>query len=301
MNIKQALARLLRALPISSEYLGPPKGVKRYSDSYPYKQEQISLCRESQTATVSAFPFVGQKNYTSEVIYTVSNPPAKLYTDSLNRFCSWKSPEAKVSIHQNARIWGKNGELISDSDYLIEESVNRFHLLTSERMQILKKLFLGQCKRLDKTAAIIGGKISQGGYYHWLIDTLPRIEILKMAGIPFDFLYAGPITSSFQVDTLKSLGFPKEKILRVTDRFHVKFQKVLLPSFPSKGLDFSPWALDCLKFAFLKSSPTRQDRKIYVSRSKAARRRVMNENVIKPLLEKHSIDYICQVIHFEML
>ncbi|WP_071455509.1 glycosyltransferase family 61 protein [Gloeomargarita lithophora] len=130
---------------------------------------------------------------------------------------------------------------------------------------------------LENTIAVLG--IGGGGmnYYHWLTDVLPRINLLKYGGIwdKIDYFLIDEPSPKMAIG-LDILGIPLAK------RIYTRFDRVL-----SSPLVIAPqflraqprWRIDFLRETFLPHRDTNYSKieKIYISRSKASRRRILNE------------------------
>lgn len=132
----------------------------------------------------------------------------------------------------------------------------------------------------EKTIAVLG--IGGGGmnYYHWLVDVLPRIHLLKHGHI-------WPKIDSFLVDepspklaiTLDILGIDASQIIYTYHYLTLASPLVIVPQFPQAQYR---WRIDFLRETFLPHRDTTASKieKIYISRSKASRRRVLNEAAV---------------------
>jgi len=132
----------------------------------------------------------------------------------------------------------------------------------------------------EKTIAVLG--IGGGGmnYYHWLVDVLPRIHLLKHGHI-------WPKIDSFLVDepspklaiTLDILGIDASQIIYTYHYLTLASPLVIVPQFPQAQYR---WRIDFLRETFLPHRDTTASKieKIYISRSKASHRRVLNEAAV---------------------
>ena len=130
---------------------------------------------------------------------------------------------------------------------------------------------------IEKTLAVLG--IGGGGmnYYHWLTEVLPRIHLLKQGHI-------WPKIDRFLVDepsaklaiTLEILGVAPSQIIYTHRYITLASPLVFMPQF----LRFQyRWRIDFLRETFLPYRDVNASKidRIYISRSKASRRRVLNE------------------------
>jgi tetratricopeptide (TPR) repeat protein/capsular polysaccharide biosynthesis protein len=147
-------------------------------------------------------------------------------------------------------------------------------------------------EKIDGKAAILS-VLSGNVYFHWMVDLLPRIEILRRGGIrldQIDWFVVNNYQSRFQKETLTALGIPPEKILASDRHPHIQAEELIVPSFGSHLGWLQPWGLKFLREVFLtpkvlskKGFPER----IYISREKAKYRRVLNEGEVQEILSQY--------------
>ena len=147
-------------------------------------------------------------------------------------------------------------------------------------------------EKIDGKAAILS-VLSGNVYFHWMVDLLPRIEILRRGGIKLDridWFVVNNYQSQFQKETLTALGIPPEKILASDRHPHIVAEELIVPSFGSHLGWLQPWGLKFLREVFLtpkvlskKGFPER----IYISREKAKYRRVLNEGEVREILRQY--------------
>jgi capsular polysaccharide biosynthesis protein len=144
-------------------------------------------------------------------------------------------------------------------------------------------------EQIDGIVAVLSS-LSGNIYFHWMVDLLPRIEILRRGGInldQIDWFLVNNYQSRFQQETLRALGIPQEKILASDRHPHLVAKELIVPSFGSHLGWLQPWGLKFLREVFL--TPKIQSQKdfserIYISRENAKYRRVLNEPEVKELL-----------------
>jgi len=139
-----------------------------------------------------------------------------------------------------------------------------------------------------RVAALTG--LSGHNYFHWMVDILPRLDLLRQSGIAWDAIDKFWINSAmqpFQQQTLKALGIPLDQILMSDRHPFIQADSLIVPSFAGHLGWIEPWALEFLRQAFLPlaTSPAALPKRIYISRAQAHHRRVLNETaVIQQLL-----------------
>ncbi|MGB3557166.1 MAG: tetratricopeptide repeat protein [Geitlerinemataceae cyanobacterium] len=146
-------------------------------------------------------------------------------------------------------------------------------------------------ERIEGTVAVLTG-LSGNVYYHWMVDILPRLEILRRSSIDWDeidWFLVNSVEKPFQRETLRKLGVPDDKILESDRHPHIQADRLIVPSFGGHLGWITDWTLKFLRQSFLPqktSSIEKYPQRIYISRSSARYRHLLNESEIIKLLEK---------------
>jgi tetratricopeptide (TPR) repeat protein/capsular polysaccharide biosynthesis protein len=144
---------------------------------------------------------------------------------------------------------------------------------------------------IEGTVVLLSG-LAGHVYYHWMIDILPRIEILRRSGIDLnriDWFVVNNFDRPFQRETLNLLGIPAAKIIPSDRHSYLQAQELIVPSFPGY-LDWVP--LETIKFLrqiFLPQIDLAHHRYpdlVYISRAQARGRQVINEQEVTNLLQQ---------------
>ncbi|MFM9268115.1 tetratricopeptide repeat protein [Tychonema sp. BBK16] len=144
-------------------------------------------------------------------------------------------------------------------------------------------------KQIAGSVAVLSG-LSGNVYFHWMVDVLPRIELLRRSGrdlAEIDWFLVNSYQHQFQRESLRILGIPEEKVLESDRLPHIQATELIVPSFAGYLGWPSGWAIDFLRREFLKGiiSSYNYPKRIYISRSKARYRRVLNEPDVVEVLE----------------
>ena len=145
-------------------------------------------------------------------------------------------------------------------------------------------------EQIDGKVAILS-TLSGNVYFHWIIDLLPRIEILRR-GVnlaEIDWFVVNNDRQPFQQETLTALGIPENKIMASDRHPYIQAKELVVPSFASYLGWLQPWGLKFLRQVFLTDkilSKSGFPERIYVSRDNARYRRVLNEAEVRETLEK---------------
>ena len=165
-------------------------------------------------------------------------------------------------------------------------------------------------KQIDGSVAVLSG-LSGNVYFHWMVDVLPRIELLRRSGrdlAEIDWFLVNSCQHEFQRETLRILGIPEEKVLESDRLSHIQATELIVPSFAGYLGWPSGWAIDFLRREFIKEiiPGSSYPKRIYISRSKARYRRVLNEEDVVEVLERsgfvsilpESMSLVEQIAHF---
>lgn len=209
---------------------------------------------------------------------------------------SWQ-PEIAVTLLSNVTLLGNSGALVQH-DRVITESVfdqRRLSLSPAWRMPALMVP-----KRLKGTAtAIFHLPWAETSNYHWFFDCLPRLYALAQT-------QPGPVTfltnrklPAFQEETLRFVlqDLPGFIVKTIGKTEKITCENFLLPAFVvHKGGGFLPReAGDFVRENILKGygiGPRNPTRRIFISRSRAGKRRILNETELHPILEKLGFEIV---------
>lgn len=204
------------------------------------------------------------------------------------------SPETYLAILPNGRAWGDlyTSVIWSENNTLLGD-------LSTGNVPFLFALDkLPPVHKIEGTVAFIS---TLGGdtYYHWWVDILPRLELLRRSGIDWDKIdkfVINNVRHPFQNDIIDTLNIPRGKLITSLEYPHIQATQLLVPSVTSSTEKwFGPfiegppkWVCDFLRERFtsladLSGSETPE--RIYISRRKAKVRRFINEDEISTLLE----------------
>jgi capsular polysaccharide biosynthesis protein len=127
-----------------------------------------------------------------------------------------------------------------------------------------------------------------GVYFHWLLELLPRLGLLKAQGLlPSDFRCLVSRTSSFVTDSLREAGVPPERVQVIEPGFQYHTERLLTTSdlFPQGMITtLAPW----LRETFLGSEASihRTSPLIYITRRDSGLRTVEDEASLIAIVEE---------------
>ncbi len=188
----------------------------------------------------------------------------------------------------NARVY-EDGHIITYDNFLLEDTVIKYPEKPLSEYHMLHRNELPKAHHFKGKLAIIASPGSQC-YYHWMFQILPRLKILKDLHIEYDALYIEPLSHPFQLETLAKIGIDNKKIVFAKPNSQIIADVLLVPSIAIKepSFAFPQWVIDFLRSEFLDATNLekyKNSKKIYISRSKAASRRIVNEGEVIKFLE----------------
>lgn len=130
-------------------------------------------------------------------------------------------------------------------------------------------------------------------FHHWMIDLLPRLGLVRRAGYPldeFDHVIVNHQGRRFQLESLARLGIPRERLVPATPDLWVRADQLVVPSLKRSNQTLPAADVAFLRQTFLPAPPpASRGRRIFLSRSDAAYRRLHDEAALRPLLA--SLDF----------
>jgi hypothetical protein len=204
-----------------------------------------------------------------------------------------------ISEVHNAQLVGskavgfdQQGNIISSSTLPPKEHLqHRYEGGLPVNTLLIKHLPTPKTKQLDIACSLVNHWSKN--YYHWIIDSLTRIEGIeyyqKQTGCkPLIIIDNNPY--SWQVESLKVLGYSSDDYIQ-WNCAKANVKKLILPSFRRQGEWVSPSALHWLRQRILNNLPLSNTSNstyspfIYISRIKASGRRVINEDEVMEFLK----------------
>lgn len=218
----------------------------------------------------------------------------------------YKEPEGYVSELSNIFLYTDSGLLRYNNKIIIESAFDKIRLVKTKNVF---KTSLGLKYKINRNlkknicTSFIHQPWSNTSNYHWIIDCLSRIYLMKDYFEEEVTVILNKDIKDFQLQTLKFCLPIKWKLYKVDDEEIYEIDSFIFPSFViqhnSGFLNIK--ILDFIKTKILKGYNTqinsKHNRKIYISRSNAKLRKIINEDQLIELLKKYNFE----VIHSENL
>jgi hypothetical protein len=188
---------------------------------------------------------------------------------------------------KNVNFWGRYGGSIVTADNVLLADLSP-EVWGIANHPIFSQFRLPKPRMLEGRTAVAVTPEAPGNYYHWLIDLLPRLCLIRsVEGFePFDYLLVNGSRAPYEEISLRALGVPLEKISYVDGHDRFQIEKVTIPSMDHHSKVIAPWKVQTL-CAVRDSMPRTagaRPRRLYISRKSAAVRRVVNEPELANIL-----------------
>ncbi|MBP1966970.1 glycosyltransferase family 61 protein [Paenibacillus aceris] len=204
----------------------------------------------------------------------------------------FKQRNGIVDIIPQGIIYGTKPDVMTPDHKLVWSHSREKHKLPEEH-SIFQLDRLPALKQTSSIIALLSIKDS-GIYYHWMMDVLPRLHMLKVCGIkPDQYVINGTKIAPFQYETLEALGIPKDKVIESHEGLCLQAKQLVIPYF-TRGIR-PKWAADFLKQELMinkKIKPVQGYERLFISRSKARKRMLLNESDIYDTLEPYGFQYV---------
>lgn len=169
----------------------------------------------------------------------------------------------------------RTGQLLSEASQVLDLPVAGHP--TFQRLRLPPRTQLA-----GRTLLLAAGH--SGNFYHWMLDTLPRLRLLQRSGIDlghFDHVILPGAAGEFVARTLARV--PELAATRhvLDDSTHFECEHLTWASNLHAVTDSSRWAVAYLRRTLLdRQKTTGPPRKLFLSRARATRRRLLNEEAI---------------------
>ena len=203
-----------------------------------------------------------------------------------------------TTVVDDGKIFTFNNEIISD--YLTFNSLSKFIFL-KKILLYSKYLFQIVFKRLSleniylSQNVIIVHNRNSIGYFHWLIDTLPKIIYLKKKYNNYIFILPNKLKKKIIISSLKKF---KVKFLFLKRKKNFTFKNLIYIGNLYQSGNPRYNILNKLRepLTFNKNN----FKKIYISRNKSERRKISNEKELLAILKKNNFKtYYLENVSFE--
>ena len=169
---------------------------------------------------------------------------------------------------------------------IIKESVYSMFKPNSFLLSFFKKIFLNKVKKIKGTCVVAHHSYYQN-YYHFLLEILPRLFLVKEQASTLKLIINKNIPS-FVREYIELFNF--KEIVFIEDTEVAFAEKLVFPSYSSRGLAYNETIInemsEWLRSKLFNLDNNAAPKKIFISREKARYRNTINEEEVFAILEK---------------
>lgn len=208
-----------------------------------------------------------------------------------------KFPDKFVLELEHARVY-EDGHIVTRDNFLLEDTVIKYPAKPLSEYHMLLRHTLPEAFHIKGRVAVLASP-GAACYFHWLFQILPRLKILRDLAIDYDAIYLEPITCAFQLEALAKIGLNNKRVIFAQPDTQISADVLIVPSIIIKDPCFfyPSWIIDFLRSTFLDENCMKYSdfKRIYISRSKANMRKVVNEDDVVNILQSHGF----VIVHLE--
>lgn len=227
--------------------------------------------------------------------YSILKLPINYSTEDVCLFSKindWDDFDDSISYIQNAKVFNSGIILKSIEVHPISYFGKSFKALSLINRL---KLFFTKSEKTIETATWCSDNWGNG-YFHWIVDTLQRYYSLKKSDdlillLPEEYRGIGFIRESLDCLQIEHYWVKQSKPVKVKD--------LVLPAFIRPRGTCNPKLIELLsnKLRQLQFLVDLSKKPIYVSRQKAGKRKISNEQEVIKLMEKFGIEVLFMEDH----
>ncbi len=202
-------------------------------------------------------------------------------------------PERFVLELAEGRLLGRHAAVVTAGGVLDLETSHYFDIAGWREHPVFWNPRPQAPERVDGTVAVLSARATGHNYYHFLMDSLPRLAMLDAAfpgGRPDCWVV--DTHTRYQRELLGLLGLDTERLIAPGAGFSLQARRLLVPSLPNVSTIVSPETTTWLREA-LPARRTTGGRCLYVTRGSVPNtRRVVQEEAIVALLRRRGFEVI---------
>ncbi|MCB2408000.1 glycosyltransferase family 61 protein [Hymenobacter lucidus] len=250
-----------------------------YTEIYPAYESYLQVPEVFQTCGPSYYePVAAQEHMPAAFVLTLEN--GRINVDDIN----------------SVAIIAADNQLVGDVS--LQFSPTTFALAPPAEHPIFRQSYFQPPREIAGTVCSLlsGGGAAIGNYYHWLLDSLPRLHLVQEAGLweSIDYFLIYDRNHRFAVETLRELGIRDEQIIDVQGNTHLRAERLVVTSSVRGGGRHAPrWVGEFMRQAFLPPSSGSSrpfSSLVYVTRRDASFRQVRNEAEVEELLAGYGFE-----------
>lgn len=216
-------------------------------------------------------------------------PPACENADALRMVQRFVAPAAQVVELPDAYVWGPDGTVITAGGCVVEDLTRAWG--TAFEDHTIWTVPQVRAHHVTGTAAVVAARGAATNFSHFLADTLPRIQLVRDAGVDVDTWIVSSLGHPWQRDGLELAGIPIDKTISLMDSPLITADTLVVPSRTGFAPLTAPWARTAL-IDMLRPSKRPRHRRVLISRNHSGRRRLVNEEEVLDAHAPHGFEHI---------
>lgn len=188
---------------------------------------------------------------------------------------------------RNCSIIGREGTILSPENFVFAEFTYANHIDISKH-SIFKRRKFPQLAHLKGNYATLCYP-SSFAYFHWLVESLPRLRYIETYISSLDGLFIPANVEPSILESLELCGVTRSQIIPLDMQSYYQPEILLIPQYCS-GLNLPTWVSEYLKQKILKKDyqdsliNQQSAKRVFISRQDASKRRITNEHELENIL-----------------
>lgn len=177
------------------------------------------------------------------------------------------------------------GDLIFHAGNFYSSYTHINYVRKKDRLRALSML-IRTSQKIDSATWIIDNGCA--GYFHWLTDALPRLMAAELNGpvlLPQHWKKMRYMEQSLLLLGIQAIYYDPARPLKIG--------RLALPNHTAPSGNYNDAYIKELRAAFNRNATTSPERKIYISRKKAPKRHVLNEDEVIAVMEQAGFEIHC--------
>ena len=204
---------------------------------------------------------------------------------------NWKPRRRYVVTLNHVRV---SGNAVIGPDHAILWQLSYLWNVSPAQHPLLKYPVLPSAVHLPGKSLFLSVD-SADNYFHWLLDLLQKLKVLKDCGIDhlsFDHYLVNSQAKEFQRESLKRFGIPGHKIVETGRFLNLSTDILTVPSWAEQSGIFEPEDVQWVRTILMQPEqgrPTEQPKRFFISRKRTRGRNIINFSELETALQKHDV------------
>ena len=221
------------------------------------------------------------------------NPAPRCVDEGVAPACLrlFPTPAASLFFLRGARVLGSDGVVISPDNRVFAEFTYADDAGGIESHSVFRRRRIPAPRPLRGAYATLCYP-SSTAYAHWMAESLPRLRLLEPHLAALDGIFVPDGLPASMRESLTAFGVRPDQVVPLAIASHVAPEHLYVPAYCA-GLDIAPWVPTYLRSRVLgDAAATSPTRRLYVSRRKVGRRRILNEDDVVRVLARRGFETV---------